>query len=40
MQQAVRTLLGGASGSFFYHLLVLLTAEVGFALAYNAHRRG
>ncbi|MBC7224767.1 MAG: GAF domain-containing protein [Anaerolineae bacterium] len=40
MQQAVRTLLGGASGSFFYHLLVLLAVEVGFALAYNAYRRG
>ena len=39
MQQAVRALLGSASGSFFYHLLVLLTVEVGLALAYNAYRR-
>ncbi|MGC8839541.1 MAG: hypothetical protein ACP5UM_14155, partial [Anaerolineae bacterium] len=39
MQQAIRALLGGASGSFFYHLLVLLTVEVGLALAYNAYRR-
>lgn len=39
MQQAVRALLDSASGSFFYHLLVLLTMEVGLALAYNAYRR-
>ncbi len=39
MQQAVRALLGSASGSFFYHLLVLLAVEVGLALAYNAYRR-
>lgn len=39
MQQAVQALLGGASGNFFYHLLVLLTAEVGLALACGAYRR-
>lgn len=39
MQQAVHALLGGASGNFFYHLLVLLTVEVGLALACGAYRR-
>ncbi|MGQ9583989.1 MAG: GAF domain-containing protein [Anaerolineae bacterium] len=39
MEQAVATLLGGPSGSFFYHLLVLLAIEAGLALSYDAYRR-
>jgi len=39
MEQAVATLLGGAAGSFFYHLLILFAVEAGLALAYGAYRR-